>query len=1173
MYFPDSYGSPWPNVDAMAALINAEPGCQGLLPERPRLEDVNVAFRNSRSLHYRYDEVKIVRYVVANLHDFRYAVSTLKKSTENYNNTLRELFGPDGKRPAEYREFFFNFEKQTIFDDWHDDRCWIFYPIFFRHLWVSLLVAQIPLESFDDVATRLPLVSGVIGEKLLTVRARLGWGHPISAVGSEAEVISLMSIVAAQCGLHKMDISNGIVEFRGDGQAGRTVLQTVRVDNGWRQFSFFLESHECLFFDRFWRECQPTLDRYRHELEFRANLAKASIMSRNFSHNVGSHALANPSIYDFLNLTPQPGKEQTVDRRAATAESVSRLKTFHGYAQGRLDFMARAMTGSGERPEPLFFVGDVLNGFLRQGVLLNALLEDGGYDASQLEFEVEIATGSSEQSEVLFKWNDHELRFIPTKSGEFEDVLVGIPGGKIACHALYAFLENVLRNAVKYRRIQSSTRTLHLLLHLDKCKAVRTNPESTSELDEIDAWNLRITDNISLDTDFEVSTRIRRYINSPLISDAEGTQFPVHGHGIQEMKVCAEILAGGASGIRFPADGDDASEQNSKDCGSNYEYRKYLQRYFEADNLHGDAHDSGRVRINSRQALRCYSSEHNGQRNLVYSLLFPKPTLLGIVSLGKQLDEPTAFPAESIKCFDDLNAMAKTGVHLGLILDVKQDSDDDAVKDVLQKVAVLHPALPFRLMVLTARPETWRNYLTAQNEACLVRPPDSPFICGKHIPAQRLRVVDAMAELIHGCDLTTFPNCIQDLSSFQSFGAVGCDAFVLWAYDLWIRTFKPLADATSAWKLCIGFDCDSRRILGDDGHSVWGDGVARWGKQQSGANTSVAILVKTRDSGSITSANWPIEANGVATDTRVLPWNELLVIDHHGIILADLNKSWLKNGPRFYQAVGLDTSLDLFQAIENPPASPFGFAFLILALVEAALTQVVVLDERVAQATIRPNGLLASSSDNPQNGGPLVFQKAGIYPLYSFKRDGESWTIQQLEDHGARKAPSGSPPQRSIPYGFLSTPIADAALKISQFMKKYLGCDYAAVWEKEGLILRETGSEARSAYEVQGGAEVELIRADVLLIHEGITDVLQDSGRWSAEDGCGLYDCAPTVVRTSGRGQDSRYLPHFLPFVEFNEISGNIYGNLNKLALVKALLGAAGEEIHGEEASWNAGNT
>ena len=222
-----------------------------------------------------------------------------------------------------------------------------------------------------------------------------------------------------------------------------------------------------------------------------------------------------------------------------------------------------------------------------------------------------------------------------------------------------------------------------------------------------------------------------------------------------------------------------------------------------------------------------------------------------------------------------------------------------------------------------------------------------------------------------------------------------------------------------------------------------------------------------------------------------------------------------------------------------------------------------VLDERVAQATIKFDRLLKSNEDDLNAGGELKFQKAGIFPLFSFKRDGETWACAQLRADGETGSwvDHGSAP--SLAYGFLSKTIVRAAYKISWDTENSCWRDsYVKVWINEGLLLDADVCKAHYAYLVdKSQPATEEVKPDVVVIHEGVADTLHNSGRWNADDVARLYECAPAVVRTSGRGHISRYLARWLPFVEFNEISANIYKSLNKLALTKSLLGTAGEEV------------
>jgi hypothetical protein len=943
-----------------------------------------------------------------------------------------------------------------------------------------------------------------------------------------------------------MNADSGVIIFSGNGSVCTPTMKAIPVADGWRQFLFNLESSEGSdreYFDRIWDECLPVLKRYQESSSSRSKLARASMMSRNFSHNVGSHALANPWIYKSLGIGSM---------RTAT----TRLAGFHNYTQGRLDFMARTMSGTSERPEPLFFVSDVLNGFFRQGVLLDALLRDRDYPASNLRFKVEIRTGADSVSKATFVWDQNGHRFTASQDDLLEDVLVGIPDGNVACHALYAFLENALRNAAKYGRDLSEDRTLELFIRLEKCKALRSTKEATGPCEMEDAWILRITDNVSRDEDWGVTSHIREFINASLISEAEDGQFALRGHGIQEMKVCAEILSGGDRGLRFPVDTDHTAGKCGERCTACAEYQEYIHRA------------KGRVpSINLRQALRCYSCKVGGEHFLTYCLLLPCPTLLGIVTLGApQLTQTPPSPPDFVRRFPDIESLANSGAHLGLIWDSGVESDSDDIVETLTKVAQIHPALPFRLILVSPRSLAWLKILSSHASPGFARQINMPFQCGRHIPANRLRVVSASDQDVETLGLSAFLLGNSAPSSFRYLGAEGWEAIVLRVYDLWLRSYKPLPDKTSPWKLCIGFKRDADQIFGSDNGSAWGSRVEDWGMSETDIS-SISLYVNTIQKAR-NSANWPLSDKNEAKDPSEVSRSEMIAFDNHGQLGGHFVNSWLKDGPLFHQEVSLDSSLNLYQAIENPPYTNFGFAFFIYSLVEAALTRVAVVDERVAQASIVHEKLICSVRENPQAGGDLVFQKAGVFPLYSFKREGESWSLEQLRADCGFNQSYRLTNQPCLPYGFLSRTIAMAAYRVSwdDFKKKWRD-NYAYVWKDEGLLLGADICKAQYVYRTEGGAAVADVEADLLVLHEGITDVLQDGRRWNAKDVDRLYECAPSVIRTSGRGQDSRHLQPFLPFVEFNDVSGNIYGSLNKLALTKSLLGTTGYVIPDEGVS------
>ena len=151
--------------------------------------------------------------------------------------------------------------------------------------------------------------------------------------------------------------------------------------------------------------------------------AVASIMGRNMSHNIGSHVLSSLNVKDH----PQ-------------------ISVFHSYLQKRMDILARI---TGEKPswgEPMYFVGDILNGFFKQSLLLNHLIVDeGGYKENYIEFLVIFP----DDKETLFSYDLKEKQWRCDNNG-YNDFMVSIPDGEIGVQAFYIFMENMMRNSAKH---------------------------------------------------------------------------------------------------------------------------------------------------------------------------------------------------------------------------------------------------------------------------------------------------------------------------------------------------------------------------------------------------------------------------------------------------------------------------------------------------------------------------------------------------------------------------------------------------------------------------------------------------------------------------------------------------------------------------------------------------
>ena len=282
---------------------------------------------------------------------------------------------------------------------------------------------------------------------------------------------------------------------------------------------------------------------------------RASILGRNFSHVIGSHVVSNPNFVE--RVAGRPVKvdsvvkllkeeyneaieeksdpiflvEKVIDIIDETIPAFGKEAIkFHQYLQGRFDFIARAIDHIPEPSEPIYFVAEVLDRFLEQTCLLDTLVEDLGYQRKNLKFNLEIKNDDdSSHSKFTSTWNDD-----PFKTHDWEstngfdlnirdvDVLVGLPGGQPTRQAFFSFLENIIRNSLKYQQTEGDYE-LTILVHRTESKV-----------------SLRLRDNFSKHgKGNEYFKIVNKHLQKSLVSP-EGP--PTTGLGIQEMKICANMM-------------------------------------------------------------------------------------------------------------------------------------------------------------------------------------------------------------------------------------------------------------------------------------------------------------------------------------------------------------------------------------------------------------------------------------------------------------------------------------------------------------------------------------------------------------------------------------------------------------------------------------------------------
>ena len=251
--------------------------------------------------------------------------------------------------------------------------------------------------------------------------------------------------------------------------------------------------------------------------------AKAALFSRNFSHNIGSHALSHPEFVRELKI----GKDTSAETHA---------RSLHLYLQNRYDWISQMVTdGRGAGAQPMRFVGEVLELFFRQRGILSTLVEDQGFDAKDITFTVE-----RDGARVVFKRSlEDDASFVPEEiisSTSFSDVWTAIPSGCVGCQALFSIIENVMRNSSKYARRKDDSKT-QMDIHLRLASShIGTNTVKVTIWDDAAG---EAKDGKSLKT---LITRVRELEKQPLIK--EGGGLTSEGRGLLDMREAARFLGG-----------------------------------------------------------------------------------------------------------------------------------------------------------------------------------------------------------------------------------------------------------------------------------------------------------------------------------------------------------------------------------------------------------------------------------------------------------------------------------------------------------------------------------------------------------------------------------------------------------------------------------------------------
>ncbi len=279
--------------------------------------------------------------------------------------------------------------------------------------------------------------------------------------------------------------------------------------------------------------------------------AISAIMSRNMSHNIGSHVLARLSTKaDF-----SANAENEIKR------TLLQIACLNSYLRTRMDFLADVSTSIPFITTPKYFYSDVLRYFRpfesdtpddekehRWPQLLIDRISGGvkiGSDNNTLLDSSKISL------KVKVQFDNIELQDV--KPNSTLDPIISFPNDVLGAHALYTILENIIRNCAKHSKIQKE---LSLLLKIKTTNKWRNRFYLLEVSDNLGEYNLSRKDKDQKGKN-KLLIKLESYVNTSIL-DSQTGKLRKGGWGILEMKIAAAYLR------RIPPEYIDAKISNLK---------------------------------------------------------------------------------------------------------------------------------------------------------------------------------------------------------------------------------------------------------------------------------------------------------------------------------------------------------------------------------------------------------------------------------------------------------------------------------------------------------------------------------------------------------------------------------------------------------------------------------
>ena len=246
-----------------------------------------------------------------------------------------------------------------------------------------------------------------------------------------------------------------------------------------------------------WRIVLPKIllpNRIRREA---IRTAATAIMSRNMSHNIGSHVLAR--------YASKIGADN-----ASTSGMADHRGDFLAYLQRRMDFLAEVATSD--------------RAFWMQALSLRDQIDRLNHCAQRKRY-------ACDAEPVLLRFITGKEDLKATVEYKGEDAHFACPGGEVGVHALFVILENIIRNSARHGS-NASSGFVKLCVCLDSC-------DSTEDLLKLEVVDLGSA--VAREENL-VAKKINDIVRESLLA-ADG-QAKSEAWGVREMQICAHYLRG-----------------------------------------------------------------------------------------------------------------------------------------------------------------------------------------------------------------------------------------------------------------------------------------------------------------------------------------------------------------------------------------------------------------------------------------------------------------------------------------------------------------------------------------------------------------------------------------------------------------------------------------------------